>query len=326
MKIAVTGASGFIGSNLCNFLAVRQHHVIALVRSIHKGTVLQSMGLQTKICDITDRAALNIAFEDVDVVMHLAALFNNMELSWDDFHRTNVLGLTNVLEAARQGGVRRVIHCSTVGVATGVGRLPYSEEIPYSPLSNDKYETTKCEAETVALDFYRKYGFPIVVIRPAQVYGPGDRAKAKFYRLVKKRIIINPGNTLRHPIFIDDLCRAFELAATSDQAVGEVFIIAQAEPILLKDFIKIVAQELGVGPPIIKLPAAPITWLCMATETVSKLLRVKVPLFRRSMEFFTKSLHFDVSKASNQLGFQSQIDVLTGVTKTAAWYKENDLL
>lgn len=326
MRVAVTGASGFIGSNLCEYLAKHEHAVVPIVRTSPKAARWKESGFDVAVCDVTDQDGLRRAFEKVDVVMHLAALFNRPECSWDDYRRINVGGTRNVLEAARANGVGRVIHCSTVGVATGNGVERTSERAPYAPPSWDKYETTKCEAEQLALEFHATHGFPVSVIRPAQVYGPGDRSKAKFYRLVKKGIIVNPGKTLKHLIFIDDLCRAFELAATNDRAIGEVFIIGGIKAVPLRELTKVVARELHVPPPRVRLPATPITWLCTATETVSEFLGRKPPLYRRSMDFFTKSVHFDVSKAEEQLGFRSEVNILTGVAKTARWYQEQQLV
>jgi nucleoside-diphosphate-sugar epimerase len=326
MKIAVTGASGFIGGNLSRYLHERGHNLIVLVRSHEKAQPLNEIGIVTRVADVTDQDSLKQAFQDVEAVIHLAALFNHPEASWSDYYRVNVEGTKNVLEAAMHSNVRRVVHCSTVGVATGSGNPPYSEQTPYSPPAWDKYETTKCEGEKVALDFHHRQGLEVVVIRPAQVYGPGDRSKAKFYRMVKKGIIANPGKTLKHLIYIDDLCRAFEMAVLSDKTAGEAFIIGGEKAITLTELVNIVARELSVSPPRIVLPTPQIAWLCTATETFCNILNLKPPLFRRSMDFFTKSVEFDVSKAQNVLGFRSEVDVPSGVARTASWYKENGLL
>jgi nucleoside-diphosphate-sugar epimerase len=326
MRIAITGAAGFIGSNLVRYLTQRGYSVIALMRAPNEKQSLQPGVLDVLAADVTDPAALRNAFNGVDVVVHLAALFTNPEASRHQYYQVNVEGTKNVLEAARDSGVRRVIHCSTVGVASGVGLPPYSETTPYSPPGSDKYETTKCEAERLVLQFYKTSGLPIVVIRPAQVYGPGDVRKAKFYRMVKKGVVVNPGRTMKHLVYVDDLCRAIELAMVREEAVGEIFIIAGEKPIALKDLIGLVASELGVPIPKIGLPATPITWLCSVTEAVCGFLHIKPPLYQRSMDFFTRSVYFDVSKAEKQLGFRAQVDVYTGVAKTAAWYRDQGLL
>jgi nucleoside-diphosphate-sugar epimerase len=326
MRVAVTGATGFIGGGLCRYLKERGEDVTGVVRSTCPENGLEADDIATRRADLTDAMSLKKAFRGVDVVMHLAALFNRPEASWDDYRCINVEGVRTVLEAAKAAGVARVVHCSTGGVAMGCGTPPFSEATPYSPPSWDKYETTKCEGEQLALDFHRQTGYPVVVIRPAQVYGPGDTSKAKFYRMVKSGVIVNPGDTLKHLIYIDDLCKAFELAGKRKRAVGEVFIIAGRTPTPLQELIDLVAQELGVPRPRIVLPATPVTWLCTSTEFVCNLAHVKPVLFRRSMNFFTKSVQFDVSKAKDVLQFEESIDLPDGVAETARWYSREGLL
>jgi nucleoside-diphosphate-sugar epimerase len=283
-------------------------------------------GVTVAIGDVVNRDSLVAAFSGADAVLHVAALFNNPEASRSDYVRVNVEGTKNVLEAALKQGVRRVIHCSTIGVATEHGSPPYSESTPYSPAAVDKYEMTKCEGEKAALECFRRLGVPVVVLRPAQVYGPGDRSKAKFYRMIQKGIIVNPGQTLKHLVYVDDLCRGFDLALRTPKIEGEIFIIAGRGPIPLRTLIEIGAKGLGVSPPKVRLPAWPFTFLFGLVETGARSVRMKPPVFRRSMDFFTKSITLDVRKAKEVLGFQSEVDVPTGVARTIAWYRENRLL
>lgn len=326
VRLAVTGATGFIGGRLCRYLEQRGEEVRGVVRTTPREGGSEGDDITTIRADVTDATSLKEAFRGVDVVLHLAALFNRPEASWDDYRRVNVGGVRNVLEAAKASGVSRVVHCSTVGVATGAGPPPYSEATPYSPPAWDKYETTKCEGERLALDFHRRTGYPVVVIRPAQVYGPGDKGKAKFYRMVKSGVIVNPGDTFKHLIYIDDLCQAFQAAAENDEAVGEVFVIAGRKPILLKELIGLVAEQLAVPYPKVVLPATPVNWLCTSTEMACNLANVKPILFRRSMDFFTRSVQFDASKAKDILRFEDSVDVPDGVAKTARWYREMGLV
>jgi dihydroflavonol-4-reductase len=178
LKIVITGASGFIGSNLVHHFAASGHEVVALLRSREKASVVARPGVSAIIGDVVNRDSVRAAFAGADAVLHVAALFNNPEASWSDYTRVNVEGTKNVLETAVEHGVRRIVHCSTIGVAIGHGSSPYSESTPYSPAAGDKYEGTKCEGERAALECFKRLGAPIVVLRPAQVYGPGDRSKA----------------------------------------------------------------------------------------------------------------------------------------------------
>ena len=325
MNIAITGATGFIGKYLCRYLAQRGHKVTAIVRDSSKANLLTDK-IRVEFGDVTKPDSLISAFSGSGVVIHLAALFNRPEASRNNYIAVNVEGTRNVIEAAIKNGIGHVVHCSTIGVATGAGSMPFSEDTPYSPIKWDKYETSKCEGEKLALEFHGRKGLSITVLRPAQVYGPGDRSKAKFYRMVKKGIMINPGNTFKHPIYIEDLCEAFELAIRNDNLGGRIFIIGNEKPIKLTDLITIVSDKLGVKKPKVYLPALPMTMVFTMVESLCEVLGVKPPLFRRSMDFFTKSVVFDVSKARNELGFKDKTDMIAGVSQTADWYVKEGLI
>ncbi len=322
MKICVTGATGFIGKQLSNYLDGAGHDVVALVRSQPEGKAGFNDGIQFAIGDVRDSDSLKAAFEDCEVVMHLAALFNHPELSLDDYKAVNVDGVHNVLQTASDVGVGRVVHCSTVGVASD-GTPPYSESAPYAPPEWDKYETTKCAGEKLARKFHADTGYPVIIIRPAQVYGPGDEGKIKFYRMVKKGVIVNPGKTLKHLIYVEDLCRAFELAATCDDGFGEPIIVASSKPTALTDLISMVAKAINVDEPRIRIPALPITILATVVEYIFNLIDKKPPIFRRSTHFFTKSVAFDAHNAEKYLGFSSETTTEQGVKNTADWYVAN---
>jgi nucleoside-diphosphate-sugar epimerase len=323
-KIAITGATGYIGKNLSHYLHKKGYEVYALIRPDKINAF--NNGVSEKIYDLTDRDTLENIFKDVDAVIHLAALFNHPQFGWEDYYNVNVRGTENVLAAALKCNVKKVIHCSTVGVVSGNGNKRSNEESPYSPPEWDKYEVTKCEAEKLVIDFSKKNNLNSMVIRPSQVYGPGDKRKSKFYRMIKNGYIVNPGNTVKHPIYIEELCRAFEIALNTDTAPGEVFIIADQEEIMLKDLVNVIAKKMGRKYPRFIIPAAPVTLACTYTEAVCNSLKIKPPLFRRSMDFFTKSVKFDVNKAAKVLKFKSKVHISDGVDKTINWYIKSGLL
>ena len=301
--------------------------VFGIVRDRERGKALLGSTIQLVSGNLNDQDSLSRAFQGCDGVVHLAALFNNPEKSWEDYQDTNVYAVERVILAAREAGVKRVVHCSTVGVAIGKGNPPYDETSPYNAPEWDKYETTKCEGEKLALSYARQPEKPeVVVIRPAQVYGPGDRSKAKFYKMVKKGVLINPGRTLKHLIYIDDLSAAFELAMIKDGIDGEIFTIAGDEVTPLKDLILIVGQALGVAKPKILIPSTPVVMAAAVVEKIFNSIGKKPPIFRRSMDFFRKSVSFNPVKAKNILGFSAKTSVEEGVQNTARWYNKEGLI
>jgi nucleoside-diphosphate-sugar epimerase len=285
-----------------------------------------SIDAEVRIADVTSQSQLETAFANVDGVFHLAALFNHPDKTWDDYRAVNVQGTLNVLQAAVTSGCDRVVHCSTVGVATEAHAPPFSEDTPYSPQPDDKYEVSKTEGEIAAREFAAEHGTSLVVIRPAQVYGPGDRSKAKFYKLVKKGVIVRPGRTKKHLIYVDDLCEAFLKAMLLDSADGEVFLIAGREPTPLNELVTLAADTMGVNTPRVRLPATPVVLACTIVEKSCNLVGIKPFIFRRSMDFFTKSVECDVSKAKHKLGFSSDTSVETGVKNTVDWLQANNLI
>ena len=325
-RFAVTGAGGFIGGRLSHRLLDSGHKVVAIVRHREQAVSLDARGATIRIADVRHLSQVQDAIRGVTSIYHLAALFNHPDRTWDDYRNVNVQGTLNVLEAAKEEGVKRIVHCSTVGVATEAEPPPYSEETPYSPQPDDKYEVTKCEGEKAARAYAEEHGLSLAVIRPAQVYGPGDLSKVKFYKLVEKGVIISPGNTRKHLIYIDDLCRAFELAMISPAAEGQVFLIAGEQSTALEDLVSTAARILQVPEPRFRLPAKPVTITCAAVEMICNALRVRPIVFRRSMDFFTRTIECDTSKARQLLGFQSQVSVTEGVQATVSWYRSEGLI
>jgi len=309
-----------VGSRLVRYLLSRGRNVLAVVRApARKGEFPTHDNLEVRVADVRDKGQLDDAFKGAHGVFHCAALFNHPDRTWEDYREVNVQGTVNVLESAYRQGAQRVVHCSTVGVATEATSPPYDEETPYSPQPDDKYEVTKTEGEIAALEFARKSHQSLVVVRPAQVYGPGDASKAKFYKMVKKGVIVQPGDTQKHLIFIDDLCNAFELAMDTDRADGQVFLIAGERPTRLTDVIDIAAQNLNVPSPRLRLPAKPVTFACAAAERIFGAFGARAPVHRRSMDFFTRTVTCDTSKASKLLGFKAGTDVDTGIKATVEW-------
>ena len=156
-RVLVTGAGGSIGSALCLRLAAGGSPVTALVRTAGRAEHLLKAGIPVVEADIRDRVALDRTLQDIDVVMHLAAMHTHVGASDRDFHEINVQGARNVVEVAQRRGVRRVVHVSTIGVHGDTGRAGVSEDSPYAPM--DVYTRTKLEGElTVREVFDRSWG------------------------------------------------------------------------------------------------------------------------------------------------------------------------
>ena len=328
MNVLVTGATGFTGGHLARHLKRQGHAVAALVRpeSLVKAAPLTAEGIDVRSGDLVDAAAVRRAVEGVDVVFHIAATYREAGQSDTAYTRINVDGTRHVLEAALAAGARRVVHCSTGGVHGHIEHPPANENAPLAP--GDVYQRTKLQAEQLASRFGRERGLDVVVARPIGIYGPGDLRFLKMFRgIARGRFpMLGSGQVFYHLTYIDDLVAGFELCGSVPAAAGRTYILAGPRYTTLKELVDLVARELGVAPPKIRLPVWPV-WLAGAVcEAICVPLRIEPPLYRRRVDFYRKSRAFDTTRAREELGYNPAIDLDAGIRRTAEWYRSQGLL
>jgi nucleoside-diphosphate-sugar epimerase len=198
MLALVTGASGFIGGRLAERLATEEGvRVRAMVRSTQKAGHLRKLPLEIVQGDLLDPQSLNKAVEGCDLVFHCAALVRETGVK-KEFYQTNVEGTENILKAAVHAGVKKFIHMSSVAV---YGLNPpdgADENIPYQPCGY-LYCDTKITSEEIVWACHRDRKLPVVVIRPAPVYGPHSKQWTMLpIKMIKsgKMMLINDGTGL----------------------------------------------------------------------------------------------------------------------------------
>jgi nucleoside-diphosphate-sugar epimerase len=231
-----------------------------------------------------------------------------------------------VLEAAERGGVKCVVHCSTGGVHGDVATPPANEDSPFNP--GDVYQATKLEAEQVAREYGRTHPLEVVIARPIGIYGPGDTRFLKMFRgLARGRFpVLGSGEVFYHLTYIDDLAEGFRLCGEVPAAAGRTYLLAGPRYTTLNQLIALVAKELDVEPPRWHLPVWPFWVVGLICEAVCVPLRIQPPLYRRRVDFYTKSRAFDTSRARTELGFCPQVDLDEGIRRTIAWYRQEGLL
>jgi nucleoside-diphosphate-sugar epimerase len=253
MKVLVTGGNGFIGQHLVESLILDGINVIALDRKTNN---LETLKEKIKIVrnDLSDIRSLQKVVDDVDIVYHLAAEHLAVSAPDKNYINSNVRGTENLLKASQSAGVKRFVHCSTVGVYGHIANPPANESYPFNP--TNIYEKTKLEGEKLALVYCKETGLPVTVIRPAFVYGPREPRTIKLLHLIKngKFIMIGNGKNLRHPIYIDDLVKSFKLCTKADRSKGEDYIIADERAVTLSEMIVKMAEVLDVKPPTLSMP------------------------------------------------------------------------
>jgi nucleoside-diphosphate-sugar epimerase len=317
MRVLITGAGGFIGSHLVDSQLEQGQSVRAvdlhldLLRHQHTNSRLAAL------CgDITDKDLLRKLVDGVDIIYHLASAHLDVSLSDEHYRRVNVGGTLSLLEAAEQAGVKRFVHCSSVGVIGDVENPPADESTECHP--TNIYERTKLEGERAALDFANRTGFPVVVMRPAWVYGPRCPRTAKLMRTISKGrfLFFGSGQKMRHPVYISDAVKGLELCASADGVNSEVFIIAGESPVPVSELVRVMSEELGVRSPKLHLPIVLGLLAGFSLEMAFKILGKQPPFSRRSVDFFLKHNAYDIRKAKHMLGYQPQVDLRTGMQKT----------
>ena len=245
MKVAVTGAGGFIGSHLCEALLRDGHEVRALVRYNSQGSrgyladvpAEQAGKLEVSLGDVRDAACVRELVEGRDVVFHLAALIG-IPYSYrapQSYVDTNVIGTLNVLDACRQAGTRRLIVTSTSEVYGTAQTVPMTETHPLSAQS--PYAASKIAADKLAESYYCAFGLPVVTLRPFNTYGPRQSARAIIPTVLCQAVHgageIRLGNLTpeRDLTFVEDTARAFQLAATASSIEGETIHFGQGAAI-----------------------------------------------------------------------------------------------
>lgn len=258
-RILVTGADGFIGSHLVEELVRRGHNVRAFVlyNSFNSWGWLDESprdirsNLDVFAGDIRDPNGVRQAMKDCDIVLHLAALIA-IPYSYhspDTYVDTNVKGTLNIVQAARELGVEKVVHTSTSEVYGTARFVPITEEHPLQGQS--PYSASKIGADQIAMSFYTSFGTPVATIRPFNTYGPRQSARAVIPTIITqiangaKQIKLGAVHPTRDFNFVRDTVRGFIAVAESEQSVGEVINVGSNFEITVGDTAALIAELMG---------------------------------------------------------------------------------
>jgi len=327
MRILVTGGTGFTGSCLVKRLLSRGYEV--LIIDNQKGFFfdeLKSKGAKIYLGSITDVDLVNKVIKECEVVYHIAAAFRGINLPKKVYWNINIEGTRIIAESALQNKIKKFIHCSTEGVHGTIANPPADENAPIAP--KDYYEYTKSKGEEV-IHKYIKKGLKAVILRPTAIYGPGDPGRfLLLFKWVKKGFfpMFGSGETTYHPLYIENLNDAFELALKKDEANGQTYLIADEEYYSLNELVLKVAEALGVKVRIIHLPFFPLLAISYLCEGICKPLRITPPLFRRRADWYKENRGFSIEKAKRELGYIPNVDLKTGLKITADWYKAHNYI
>ncbi|MFD1037067.1 NAD-dependent 4,6-dehydratase LegB [Virgibacillus byunsanensis] len=260
-KILVTGADGFIGSNLTEELIHKGYDVKAFVyyNSFNSWGWLDSTPKDVKneleifAGDIRDPYGVKEAMKDCDTVLHLASLiaipysYHSPETYVD----TNIKGTLNILQAAKELGVSKIVHTSTSEVYGTAQYVPIDEK--HSLQGQSPYSASKIGADQMALSFYRSFDTPVSIIRPFNTYGPRQSARAVIPTIITQ--LASGNNTIKlgsiHPTrdfnYVQDTVNGFIAAMSNDKSIGEVINIGSNFEISIGETAKLIAEVMGVN-------------------------------------------------------------------------------
>jgi NAD dependent epimerase/dehydratase len=258
-KILVTGADGFIGSHLTETLVRQGYNVRAFVyyNSFNSWGWLDESpkeiqeSIEVFAGDIRDPHGVNEAMKGCEVVFHLASLIA-IPYSYhspDTYVDTNIKGTLNVLQAARELEVEKIVHTSTSEVYGTAQFVPITEDHPLQGQS--PYSASKIGADQMAISFYRSFGTPVAIIRPFNTYGPRQSARAVIPTIItqiasgKRQIQLGALHPTRDFNYIADTVNGFIKMAESDASVGEVINIGSNYEISIGDTVKLIAEVMG---------------------------------------------------------------------------------
>jgi dTDP-glucose 4,6-dehydratase len=258
-KILVTGADGFIGSHLTEELVRRGHDVRAFVlyNSFNSWGWLDHAAhdiresLDVFAGDIRDPHGVKTAMKGCDLVLHLAALIS-IPYSYhspDTYVDTNVKGTLNIVQAARELGVRKIVHTSTSEVYGTAKFVPITEEHPLQGQS--PYSASKIGADQLALSFYSSFSTPVSIVRPFNTYGPRQSARAVIPTIItqiasgQRAIKLGALHPTRDFNYISDTVDGFIKALDSERSVGQVINIGSSFEISIEDTARVIAEVMG---------------------------------------------------------------------------------
>ena len=327
MKVLVTGAAGFLGGHLIDMLVERGDEVRAMVRPVEDASYLRTLsGVEIVNGDLTNAASLKRAVQGVERVYNVGAKTG----PWGPesvYRAINVYGLADLVHAAMDAGVQRIVHTSSITVYGHSLHGVVTEDAPYHAEDNP-YSRTKIEGEKLVADLVES-GAPIVMVRPAWIYGPRDTASfAKYIERVEsgKFFLIGSGQNIVPTVYVRDVAQGLIKAGDAgNEVIGQAYTLANDERVTQEMYLNTIADALQMPHISLKVPfpvlytagrGAELAWQAMGRRNAAP-----PPLTTYGITLQGGDQQFSIDKARRELGYAPQYDIQRGVSEGVKWYR-----
>jgi nucleoside-diphosphate-sugar epimerase len=341
-QVAITGATGFIGSHVAEYFSSKGVKTVCLARSSSDTSFLKGLNTEIRTGDITEPETLVTAFHGCTAVIHTAARAADWG-PYEEFAAVNIQGTLNVLQACIKQGISRCIITGSISVYgeedsdrekdESCSFQPHYKYFLHSmfPSGMNHYRETKAEAEKKAAEFAEKNGIDLTILEPVWVYGEREFHTGfyEYLKSAKSGMPFMPGSKKNsfHVIYAGDLARAFFIVYKKELSGIHRFIIGNRKSESMEMIFTMLCNEAGI-----KRPLSIPKWLiypgAFFLELFYALFRFSRPplLTRARVNMFFDSIQYSTAKAEKELGFTNEFTLEEGIKRTVAWYKQYNYL
>jgi nucleoside-diphosphate-sugar epimerase len=316
MRVLVTGATGFIGTNLVKELAKREYEVTCLARKTSSLAHLEDLKVNIVYGDCTDKGSLQQLPSQFHYVFHLAGLTKAKDE--EDFSVTNAQGTENLLSVLTGGtrDVHRFLYLSSLAaVGPSCDGVPLDETAEPRPVST--YGISKLRGEHATLAY--KDRVPVSIIRPPAVYGPQDRDFFLFFKMIKRGFYPYWGKCYYSLLYVDDLVHGLIAAAESREAEGKIYFLSNDRVYSTDDIVYEIMEAMDTKAVRLRIPFS----LMKLLATLSEKLAHGPAIINLDKLREIKHRHWTCNskKAEDELGFVPKVTIKEGIKWTADWYR-----
>lgn len=320
-RVLVTGGTGFIGSHLVRRLVAEGERVRVLCRQSSRLDPLPTERVELAFGDVSDIDSVRRAMQGIEVLYHLASTMGG---DWEAYYQGTVVGTRNVLQAAVEAGIRKVVYVSSLGVLHA-SQFPNDKMIDEGfPMERRReargnYSRAKLEAEEVAQEFARDGKLPLCIVRPGLVYGPGRAeflADAGFRVADGLVLVVGLGGRRLGLSYVDNLVDALLLAGQHENSCGKTYHIIDPDQPTVRRYIQAYRQASGKRLIMLYIPTPLWTLGLDLLDGLLRLVRGSSPNLAYRLRSIARGPQYDTTRAQEELGWQARVPFEEAMRRT----------